>query len=174
LALAALHQRLQECKSRRFPSAVCSSDRLKTANQSTELDFSQTMPVRDAKAQLAPHLADHNDPPSSSDKNGDTSSLEPDRIWAYPCKHPACPYYGKTWMLQSNFLNHLKDFKIHREEVTTKDQAGRRRCAREWRYESSLEEPKCLPSLFGFNDGTWNYSYRSADGRVVSTSRDQV
>jgi len=59
------------------------------------MDFSQTMPVRDAEVQLQPHLADHNDPPSSSDEDGDTS-LEAGRIWAYPCKHPSCLYYGKN------------------------------------------------------------------------------
>ena len=136
------------------------------------MDFSQTIPVRDFKALLAPHLADHNDPPSSSDEDGDTSSLEPGQIWAYPCKHPSYPYYGKAWTLQSNFLNHLKDFKIHREEAATKDRAGRRQYAREWRYETSVEEPKRLPPLFELNDGMWDYSYRSADGKIVSTSRD--
>ena len=100
--------------------------------QNTRQDGSQTRPVRDVRAQLTPHLADHNDPPSSSNEDGDTSSFEPGRIWAYPYKHPTCPYYGKTWTLQSNFLNYLSDFKIRREEEATRDRAGRRQCARKW------------------------------------------
>jgi hypothetical protein len=138
------------------------------------MDFSQTMPIRDAKVRLRPHLADHNDPASSSDEDGNTTELELGRIWAYPCKHPSCPYYGKTWTLQSNFLNHLKDFTIHRENEATKSRAGRRQCAREWRYETSLEEPKRLPPLFESNNEVWHYGYRSADAKMVSASRDRV
>lgn len=134
------------------------------------MDFSQTMPVRDFQALVSPHLAHHSDPPSSSDEDND-ASLEVGRVWAYPCKHPSCPFYGKTWTLQSNFLNHLKDFKVHREEAATKDRAGRRQCASEWRYETSLEEPKRLPPGFEPNDGMWDYTYRSADVNLVSASR---
>lgn len=43
--------------------------------------------------------------------------------------------------------------------------------SQEWRYETSLEEPKRLPPLFELNDRMWDYSYRSAGGKIVSTSR---
>ena len=42
---------------------------------------------------------------------------------------------------------------------------------REQRYEMSVEEPKRLPPLFELNDGIRDYSYRSADRKIVSTSR---
>ncbi len=135
------------------------------------MDFSQTMPIRDAEVRLRPHLADHNDPASSSDEDGNTTELELGRIWAYPCKHPSCPCYDK---MHSNFLNHLKDFTLHRENEVTKSRAGRRQCAREWRYETSLEKPKRLPPLFESNNEVWHYGYRSADGKMVSASRNRV
>ena len=94
LALAALHQHPQEYNKLRRPYVVVVlSD---SSLQNTRQDGSQTRPVRDTRAQLTPHLADHNDPLSSSNEDGDTSSFEPGRIWAYPYKHPTCPYYGKT------------------------------------------------------------------------------
>ena len=36
----------------------------------------------------------------------------------------------------------------------------------------SGEEPKRLRPLFDLNDGIWDYSYRSVDGKIVSISRD--
>jgi len=54
-----------------------------------------------------PTTIDHSRPMRDSD----TSSLKPDWIWAYPCKHPPCLYHGKTWTQQNDFLKHFKTSK---------------------------------------------------------------
>lgn len=138
------------------------------------MNFSQIMLICDAEVQLQPHLADHNDSAFLFDEDSNTIKLELGRIWAYSCKHPSCPYYDKTWMLQSNFLNHLKDLTIHWENETIKSHAEQRQCVQKWRYETSLEEPKRLSPLFKPNHKVWHYRYRSADGKMVSASHDRV
>ncbi|PGH32042.1 hypothetical protein GX50_05167 [[Emmonsia] crescens] len=39
--------------------------------------------------------------------------------WAYPCKLPSCPDYGKSWILRSTFLLHLQERDAHMATVTT-------------------------------------------------------
>ena len=125
------------------------------------------MPVKEFQAQIAPYLAYRDDPPSESDEDGDTSALGLDQVWAYPCKLASCPCYGKTWIRQCNFLNHLKDFQVHRENQATLTRAGRRQQALAWRYQTSIHDPPRKPPSFQPSEPVWNYSYRRRNGKLV-------
>lgn len=109
------------------------------------------------------------DPPSESDEDGDTLALGYGRVWAYPCKLLACPEYGKTWVRQSNFLNHLKDHQVHRDSDATKTRQGRRSQALAWRYETSMHDPPRTAPDFQPAEPKWDYSYRTRDGILVRT-----
>ena len=51
--------------------------------------------------------------PSEFDDEVDDADLPVGYIWAYPCKLPSCPDYGKSWNLRSNFLLHLQEREAH-------------------------------------------------------------
>jgi hypothetical protein len=70
--------------------------------------------------------------PSELDDEVDDADLPSGHIWAYPCKLPSCPDYGKTWNLRSNFLVHLQEREAHMIIATAP--AARRVIGIEWRY----------------------------------------
>lgn len=46
--------------------------------------------------------------PSELDDEVDDADPPSGHAWAYRCKLPSCPDYGKSWNLRSNFLLHLQ------------------------------------------------------------------
>ena len=70
--------------------------------------------------------------PSELDDEIDDADLPSGHIWAYPCKLPLCPDYGKSWLLRSNFLLHLQEQEAHGTSATTP--ATRRAIEIDWRY----------------------------------------
>ena len=77
--------------------------------------------------------------PSELDDEIDDADLPPGHIWAYPCKLPSCPDYGKSWNLRSNFLAHLNEREAHGTIATTP--AARRAIEIEWRYTTDPHLP---------------------------------
>ncbi|KAF8855940.1 HET-domain-containing protein [Acephala macrosclerotiorum] len=79
-----------------------------------------------------------------TDTDADNSTLQYTRRWAWYCRLPACPDYNSAWNCKTNFLLHLYETPVHREDITTKTRRGRRRLARAWRKETAFDmsEPK--------------------------------
>lgn len=82
-----------------------------------------------------------------SDTDTENSSLPPTRRWVWYCKHRTCPGYYSAWLRKTNFLLHLYETPVHREDATTTTQDGRRQLAKAWREETAydLSEPKKRP-----------------------------
>ncbi|PLB47850.1 hypothetical protein P170DRAFT_447718 [Aspergillus steynii IBT 23096] len=84
---------------------------------------------------------------TESDTDIENSTLPPSRRWLWYCKLPDCPKYYSAWTCKTNFLLHLYETPIHREDGNTKTREDRRTLARSWREETAydLSEPKKSP-----------------------------
>jgi hypothetical protein len=82
-----------------------------------------------------------------SDTDTENSRLPPTRRWVWYCKHRACPGYYSAWASKTNFLLHLYEAPVHRNDVATTTRDGRRQLAKAWREETAfdLSEPKQRP-----------------------------
>lgn len=89
--------------------------------------------------------------PSKLDDEVDDAYLPVGHIWAYPCKLPSCPDYGKSWQLRSNFLLHLQEQDAHRILPTTP--AARRAMEIDWRYTTDpYLPPRAAPDFRSWED----------------------
>ncbi|PVH68495.1 hypothetical protein DL98DRAFT_564669 [Cadophora sp. DSE1049] len=70
--------------------------------------------------------------PSELDDEVDDADLPLGHKWAYPCKLPSCPDYGRSWKLRSKFLLYLQETEAHEALATTP--AVRRAIEIDWRY----------------------------------------
>jgi hypothetical protein len=108
--------------------------------------------------------------PSEFDDEVDDAYLPIGHVWAYPCKFPSCPDYGKSWLLRSNFLLHLHEQDAHRISLTTP--AGRRAIEIDWRYATHpYLPPRVAPDFRSRDDpgeDVWSYSFKDGNGKVVS------
>ncbi|KAF1815407.1 hypothetical protein P152DRAFT_455112 [Eremomyces bilateralis CBS 781.70] len=88
-----------------------------------------------------------------TDTDTDNSTLPLTRRWAWYCKPKSCPDYFAAWSCKSNFLPHLYETPIHREDATSRTREGHRNFAKTWREETAynLSELKNQPSE-GDND----------------------
>jgi hypothetical protein len=84
---------------------------------------------------------------ADTDIDSEHSALRPRRRWVWYCKLRTCPKYYSTWSCKSNFLLHLYETPLHREDATTRIREGRHQLARSWREETAydLSEPKKGP-----------------------------
>lgn len=91
-----------------------------------------------------------------SDTDTENSSLPSTRRWVWYCKHRACPGYYSAWCCKTNFLLHLYETPVHREDATTTTRNGRRQLAKAWREETAfdLSEPKKRPPEEGRREKT--------------------
>ncbi|KAI0502794.1 hypothetical protein F5B22DRAFT_45881 [Xylaria bambusicola] len=82
-----------------------------------------------------------------TDTDIENSNLPPTRRWVWYCKLRACPDYYSAWSCKTNFLLHLYETPVHREDATTSTRKGRRQLAKAWREETAfdLSEPKKTP-----------------------------
>ncbi|KAI1121627.1 hypothetical protein F5Y10DRAFT_255912 [Nemania abortiva] len=105
--------------------------------------------------------------PSEFDDEVDDALLPSGRGWAYPCKLPSCPDYGKSWRLRSNFLLHLQEREAHM--ATTP--AARRAIEVEWRYITDPNlPPRAAPGFRPREDPEeqiWTYNIKDNTGRMV-------
>ncbi|KAI2625545.1 hypothetical protein GGS21DRAFT_307041 [Xylaria nigripes] len=105
-----------------------------------------------------PHAAQQNSIPlfirgpfvdflDDTDTDTDNLELPHTRRWAWYCKDRACPGYYAAWLCKTNFLLHLCETPVHREDPVARTRAGRRELARAWRVETTrdLSEPKQMP-----------------------------
>lgn len=108
--------------------------------------------------------------PSELDDELDDANLPFGHIWAYPCKLPSCPDYGKSWNLRSNFLLHLHEREAHR--TISKTPAERRAVELEWRYTTDPYMPPQVAPHFRSrehpDEHVWNYSFKDDTGKVIS------
>lgn len=110
--------------------------------------------------------------PSELDDEADNADadLPPEHVWAYPCKLPLCPDYGKSWGLRSNFLLHLQEQDAHR--TTAKTPAARRAIEKAWRYTTDPHlPPRAAPDFHSREDPdehVWNYSFKDGTGKVIT------
>jgi hypothetical protein len=115
--------------------------------------------------------------PSEFDDEIDDAGLRCGYSWAYPCKLPSCPDYGKSWTLRSNFLLHLQE-EAHMATAATP--AARRAIEIQWRYTTDLsllpraspyfrsrEEPEEHQWTFSFRDNTGGVSTRTGTEREM-------
>lgn len=98
--------------------------------------------VRDSVAaqSFSEYLAD-------TDTDGENSVLVPSRRYVWYCKLRTCSKYYTAWSCKSNFLLHLYETPLHRDDPTTSTREGRRQLSRSWREETAydLSEPKKKP-----------------------------
>ena len=108
--------------------------------------------------------------PSELDDEVDDAYLPVGQTWAYPCKLPSCPDYGKSWLLRSNFLLHLQEQDSHRTLLTTP--AARRAVEIDWRYTTDpYLPPRAAPDFRSREDPdehVWVYSFKDGNGKVVT------
>jgi hypothetical protein len=108
--------------------------------------------------------------PSELDDEVDDADLPSGHTWAYPCKLPSCPDYGKSWELRSNFLLHLRGREAHEASATTP--AARRAIEIDWRYTTDPYLPaRAAPDFRSRedpNEHVWNYSFKDKNGRVIT------
>lgn len=108
--------------------------------------------------------------PSELDDGVDDAYLPFGRIWAYPCKLPSCPDYGKSWNLRSNFLLHLQEREAHGASATTP--AARRAIEIDWRYTTDpYLPPRVAPDFRSREDPdeqVWDYSFKDDNGKVIT------
>jgi len=84
---------------------------------------------------------------TETDTDTENASLPHSRRWVWYCKSRYCPKYHSVWTCKTNFLLHLYETPIHREDPSTKTCEGRRLLARSWKEETAydLSEPKKQP-----------------------------
>ncbi|KAK4244745.1 hypothetical protein C7999DRAFT_43624 [Corynascus novoguineensis] len=108
--------------------------------------------------------------PSELDDEVDNAYLPFGHIWAYPCKLPSCPDYGKSYTMRSNFLLHLQEREAH--GASAKTPAARRSIEIAWRYITDPElPPRAAPDFRSRQDPEeqiWNYSFRDQNGNVIA------
>jgi hypothetical protein len=108
--------------------------------------------------------------PSEFDDEVDDSDLPSGHIWAYPCKLLSCPDYGKSWLLRSNFLDHLQDREAHIPTAATP--AARRSIELAWRYATDpYLPPRAVPGFRSREDPdeqVWNYGFKDDTGNVIT------
>jgi len=108
--------------------------------------------------------------PSELDDEVDDADLPSGHTWAYLCKLPLCPDYGKSWKLRSNFLLYLQEREAHGTSATTP--AARRAIEIDWRYTTDpYLPPRAAPDFRSREDPdeqVWNYSFRDNNGRVIT------
>lgn len=108
--------------------------------------------------------------PSEFDDEIDDAVLPSRQMWAYPCKLPSCPDYGKSWQLRSNFLAHLQDREAHAPTATTP--AARRSIELKWRYTTNPHlPPQAAPSFRSREDPeghVWDYGFRDNTGKLIT------
>lgn len=107
--------------------------------------------------------------PSELDDEVDDADLSSGYVWAYPCKLPSCPDYGKSWLLRSNFLLHLHEREEHGTSATTP--AARRAIEISWRYTTDLcLPPRAAPDFRSWEDPdeqVWDYGFKDNSGKVI-------
>jgi hypothetical protein len=109
--------------------------------------------------------------PSESDDEVDNTDadLPPEHVWAYPCKLPSCPDYGKSWLLRSNFLLHLQKQDVHKTTAITP--IARRTIEKEWRYTTDPHLPRRrAPDFHSREDPDehiWDYNFRDNTRKIV-------
>lgn len=88
---------------------------------------------------------------ADTDTDTENSNLPSCRRWVWYCKLRACPKYYTAWSCKTNFLLHLYETPVHREDAATRTREGRRQLARTWREETAydLSEPKKQPPKDG-------------------------
>ncbi|CAG9981261.1 unnamed protein product, partial [Clonostachys byssicola] len=108
--------------------------------------------------------------PSEFDDEVDNALLHTGEAWAYPCKLESCPEYGKTWLLRSNFLLHLKEQEAHSVTATTPE--ARRDIELAWRYTTDIHlPPRGAPGFRSRADPAehiWEYGFRDQTGKMVN------
>lgn len=108
--------------------------------------------------------------PSEIDDEVDDASLPVGEVWAYPCRFPYCPDYGKSWLLRSNFLSHLREGKVHATILETR--SDRRAIELEWRYNTDPHlPPRAAPNFRPREDPdehVWEYGFRDSRGNLIS------
>jgi hypothetical protein len=108
--------------------------------------------------------------PSELDDEVDDADLPARHTWAYPCKLPSCPDYGKSWQLRSHFLLHLQEREAHGTSATTP--AARRAIEIDWRYTTDPHlPPRAAPDFRSREDPdeqVWNYGFKDNNGRVIT------
>ena len=108
--------------------------------------------------------------PSELDDDVDDADLPSGYVWAYPCKFPPCPDYGKSWLLRSNFLAHLQEQEAHRTIASTP--AARRAIEIHWRYTADPHLPPRVPPDFRSREDpeeqVWDYGFKDDTGMVVN------
>ena len=79
-----------------------------------------------------------------TDTDTENSNLAPSRRYVWYCKLCTCPGYYAAWSCKSNFLLHLYETPVHREDPSTNTREGRRQLGRSWKEETAydLSEPK--------------------------------
>jgi hypothetical protein len=108
--------------------------------------------------------------PPELDDEVDDADLPPGQTWAYPCKLPSCPDYGKSWKLRSNFLLHLQEREAHEASAITP--AARRAIEIDWRYTTDpYLPPRAAPDFRSREDPdehVWIYSFKDKNDRVIT------
>jgi hypothetical protein len=109
--------------------------------------------------------------PSEFDDEVDDAHVDrpPEHVWAYPCKLPSYPDYGKSWLLQSNFLLRLQEQDSHRRTVIRP--AARCTIEEEWQYTTDPNlPPRAAPDFRSREDpdeDVWEYGFRDNTGKLV-------
>lgn len=107
-------------------------------------------------------------PPVPSELNDevDDAELPVGQKWAYPCKLPSCPDYGKSWQLRSNFLLHLQESGAHGSATTP---ATRRAIEIAWRYTTDpYLPPRAAPDFRSREGPAWDYHFKDNNGNVIT------
>lgn len=110
--------------------------------------------------------------PSEFDDEVDNADAELPfgHVWAYPCKLPSCPDYGKSWVLRSSFLLHLQEQYAHK--MTAMTPAARRTIEKKWRYTTDPHLPPRaapdFPSREDPDEHIWEYSFRNNTGKIIT------
>jgi hypothetical protein len=108
--------------------------------------------------------------PSEFEDEVDDASLPSGYVWAYPCKLSSCPDYGKSWLLRSNFLQHLQEQDAH--AATAKTAAARRAIELDWRYTTDPHlPPRAAPDFRSREDPDehiWDYGFKDENGRIIN------
>ncbi|OIW23269.1 hypothetical protein CONLIGDRAFT_637718 [Coniochaeta ligniaria NRRL 30616] len=108
--------------------------------------------------------------PSELDDEVDDAQLPVGQRWAYPCKLPSCPDYGKSWLLRSNFLLHLQESEAHGSSAATP--AIRRAIELLWRYATDPHlPPRAAPDFRSREEpDEWvlDYSFRDDRGKMIA------
>ena len=88
--------------------------------------------------------------------DGENSGLAPSRRYVWYCKLRTCSKHYTASSCKSNFLLHLHETPVHRDDPNTKTREGRRQLSRSRKEETAydLSEPKKgLPQEYDNNAG---------------------